>query len=115
VRSYARKPWTSALACFESPLSVVLSAKWLVDAVAQRQSAARLFKPEAQTDESSNYRNDAHLPMICVSSSSITRQTFEIAVNEALAPYQVKFLPCQSLFQDGQREFIVPGRRDLEE
>jgi hypothetical protein len=23
-------------------------------------------------------------------------QTFEIAVNEALAPYQVKFLPCQS-------------------
>jgi hypothetical protein len=42
-------------------------------------------------------------------------RTFEIAVNEALAPYQVKFLPCQSLFQDGQREFIVPGRRDLEE
>jgi hypothetical protein len=24
-------------------------------------------------------------------------QAFEIAVNEALAPYQVKFLPCQSL------------------
>ena len=23
-------------------------------------------------------------------------QTFEIAVNEALAPYQVKFLTCQS-------------------
>jgi hypothetical protein len=36
-------------------------------------------------------------------------QTFEIAVNEALAPYQVKFSPLSKPLQDGQRESIVPG------
>ena len=70
------------------------SAKWLVDAVAQRQSAAKA---------------------ICRQQLFDNAQTFEIAVNEALAPYQVKFSPLSKPLQDGQRESIVPRKRDLEE
>jgi hypothetical protein len=52
------------------------SAKWLVDAVAQRQKRCKGHMRQQLFDNA---------------------QTFEIAVNEALAPYQVKFLLCQSL------------------